>query len=291
MAHKVIENLRSRVPYIRRLHRRIDELNHKLAAIVPAPELHPLYGSQNSKVVAEFRAFLRLLQPHDVAHARKRRFGCDADGGYIMLEDFGQARTALSLGIGSEVSWDVDVANRGLNVIQFDHTVDRPPQDHPRFAFNRARVVGQRRTPGDVTLCDILTRPNLAGENDFVAKIDIEGSEWDLLARTERATLARISQMVIEFHYVRSFVEPSWRATALSALENLMDTHVCIHVHGNNWGPFTVVGGFAFPNCFEASFVRRSDHTVVPSTATFPTDLDRPSNPRVPDFYLGRWNY
>ena len=112
-----------------------------------------------------------------------------------------------------------------------------------------------------------------------------------LEARTDTASLERISQMAVEFHDVRNFVEREWRTTAVSALTKLMSTHVCTHVHGNNWGPFTVVGGFAVPNSFEASFARRSDHVFTPSTEVFPTELDRPCNPKTPDFYLGAGDY
>jgi hypothetical protein len=291
VANKVIEKLRSRVPYIRRLHTRIDDLQHRLAAVEAVPDLHPVYGSDDPQIAAQFRAFLRLLQPHDAAPARKRRFGADRDGGYVMLDDFGSARTALSLGVGPDVSWDAAIAERGLRVLQFDHTVAGPPLQNPRFDFHRARVVGRKQSPDDVTLAEILARPDLAGDNDVIAKIDVEGCEWEILAETTSPTLARLRQVAMEFHDVKKFAAPSWRATATAALQNLTATHACIHVHGNNWGPFTVIGGIPFPNAFEASFARRSDYTLTPSTAEFPTQLDRPCNPKMPDFYLGRWDY
>ena len=291
MARKFIENIRNRFPYIRRLHTRINDLQHRLAAIEAVPELRPPSGSQDDKNFALFREFLRLLQPYDVVNARKQRFGCDADGGYVMLDDFGPARTALSLGIGPDVSWDIDVARRGLQVLQFDPTIDGPPRANPRFVFSRRRVVGRHQMPGDITLSEILARPELASDNDLIAKIDIDGCEWEMLEQTDLKSLSRIRQMAIEFHDLRKFVDPSWRATASAALKNLMNTHVCFHIHGNNWGPFTVIGGIAFPSDFETSFARRGDYACVPSTTEFPTEFDRPCNPQVADLYLGRWNY
>ncbi len=291
MANTIIEKLRGRVPYIRRLHARIDALQHRLAALEAIPDLHPPYGSESPQIAAQFRAFLRLLRPHDVATVPKRRFGADRDGGYVMLDDLGGARTALSFGIGPDVSWDAEMARRGLRVLQFDHTVQRPPQDDPHFDFHRARVVGQKQNPDDVTLAEILARSDLAAENDLIAKIDVEGCEWGILAETPIPLLRRLRQVAVEFHDMRKFVERPWRVAALSALQNLTASHACIHVHGNNWGPFVVLGGIPFPSAFEASFARRSDYAVVPSTAEFPTELDRPCNPKVPDLYLGRWDY
>jgi hypothetical protein len=110
-----------------------------------------------------------------------------------------------------------------------------------------------------------------------------------LLAQTDPACLQRIRQLVIELGELRRFVEPKWRAIMLPALRNLTAAHACIHIHGNNWGPFVVVGGIPFPNWFEVTLVRRADYTIVPSSETFPTELDRPNNQRRPDLYLGRW--
>lgn len=291
MAHPVIENLRSRIPYIRRLHRSIDELAHRLAKFETVPQLRPPYGTKTSEVNDQFRRFLRLLQPHDVAQARKRRFGRPGDGGYVMLDDLTPCRTALSLGIGKDVSWDADMAALGMNVLQFDDSMDGPPRNGARFKFHRARIVGARQSPAELTLSDILDWPEIATDGNLIAKIDVEGCEWEVLTETKTAGLSRIRHLAIEFHGLRRFAEPAWRATMLAAMEKLTATHVCIHVHGNNWEPFVVIGGIPFPDTFEASFVRRIDYTVTPSAAVFPTELDYPCHPRLPDLHLGAWNY
>jgi hypothetical protein len=288
LANRFIEQLRNRIPYIRRLQRRVDELQHRLATLEATPAVHAAYGTQTDEVDSDFRTFLRLLQPHDASGVAKRRFGGEQDGGYVMLDDFGAARIALSFGVGNDVSWDADMAARGLRVLQFDHTVQGPPQQHANFVFQRTRVVGASPQQGDTTLDRILAAD---GEGDVIAKMDVEGFEWEILAQAPSASLARLRQIALEFHDVRSFGDRAWRDKALAALTNLNKTHVCVHIHGNNWGTFAVVGGIPFPEAFEATFARRSDHTFEPSTASLPTDLDRPCNPRVPDLHLGRWSY
>src|SRR5205807_7493150 len=132
--------------------------------------LQPVSGSDSADVVALFRTFLRHLQPHDVPGSSKRRFGAACVGGYVMLDDLGSARTALSLGIGPDASWDVDMAARGLRVLQFDHTVSGSPQTHPQFSFHRLRVVGLAQSPDETTLPQILARPELASDQDVIAK-------------------------------------------------------------------------------------------------------------------------
>jgi hypothetical protein len=208
-----------------------------------------------------------------------------------MLDDFASCRNALSLGIGKDVSWDAAMAAQGFSVLQFDDSIEQSPENHAHFKFHRVRVVGRRQEPAELTLGDILAWPELAHDWNVIAKIDIEGCEWELLSAATTVELARVRQFAIEFHELRRFAEPGWRPTMLAALQKLAATHVCIHVHGNNWDPFIVTGGIPFPNAFEASFVRRSDYQVTPSTAVYPTELDYPCNPKVPDLYLGCWAY
>ena len=289
MANRFIERLRNKTPYIRRLQREIDDLRHQLAKVEREPVVYETFGDPSSRIGDEFRAFLRLLRPHDVPDRHKRRVGAAA--GYVMLDDFAQVRQALSLGIGDDVSWDGDIADRGVRIFQYDHSVRASPQMHEGFSFYRKRVVAAAQGRDEVTLTQIMDSAALADDDNIIAKIDIEGDEWAVLNSTRTEVLARIRQLAVEFHWLRNFSDASWRATAVGALRNLTATHCCIHIHGTNWAPFVVMGGVAFPSVFEATFVRRNDHHLVPSTAVFPTELDRPCNPKKPDFYLGHWNY
>ena len=160
MANPIIERIRQKIPYIKRLHREIDALRVKLATAEAAPELKPVMGSSATEIAEQFRAFLRHLQPHDVPGSHKIWMGAERDGGYVMLDDFGPARNALSLGIGSDVSWDSDMAARGFQVFQYDPTVAGSPKANPRFLFHRTRVIGRPEAPGEVTLPAIMGRPS-----------------------------------------------------------------------------------------------------------------------------------
>ena len=243
MALRWIDELRLRIPYIRRLHRRIDDLQHSLSAAEAVPLVYPATGSHAARIGEKFRTFLRHLQPHAVSGFHKRRLGAMCDGGYVMLDDFAGVTTALSLGVGPEVSWDADMAALGIRVLQFDNTVPRSPQADPLFVFHPLRVVGRPTAPGDVTLTDILARPELVSDRDVVAKIDIDGSEWELLAATAQTTLRRLRQIAIEFHFTHLFAEPGWGRNRAGG-PGQSGGNPCLHSRArNNWGPFTVIGG------------------------------------------------
>jgi hypothetical protein len=159
----MIEKLRMQVPHVRRLHRSIDDLQQRLAKLEGAPLLAPVSGSGSVKIDEQFRKFLRDPQPHDIPGFAKRRAG-----GYVMLDDFDGVQAALSLGIGPEVSWDLDVARRGSRVLQFDHTVESSPQPHPHFVFSGLRVVGRAQDRDDTTRSQILSGAELAVAGELI---------------------------------------------------------------------------------------------------------------------------
>ena len=95
------------------------------------------------------RRALDLLSPMDVPGVPFVRRGRDGDGGYVQLDDLGTVHAAYSIGIGSDVSWDVAMADLGVEIWQYDHTIARPPQSHPKFHF---QSIGLAATPsGDGT--------------------------------------------------------------------------------------------------------------------------------------------
>jgi hypothetical protein len=62
------------------------------------------------------RQILSLLTPCRAVGMSKVRIACDNDGGYVMLDDFACSRAFYSFGIGADVSWDSEMARRGLTI-------------------------------------------------------------------------------------------------------------------------------------------------------------------------------
>lgn len=228
---------------------------------------------------------LRRFTPYRVPGVDKIRVGRNGDGGYVMLEDFANIAWVLSLGIGSDCSWDLDVASRGIDVHMYDHTVDAPPVAHPRFHFNKM-MIDTATTETSVslgTLVNTLVRPT----EKAILKIDIEGAEWDIFDQCDEADLARFSQIVCEFHWFSKSTDPAWTDRALRCMRKLLSHFAVIHIHGNNYAPMATIAGMSFPEVIEVTFANREDYEIAASTETFPTPLDFPNCDEHPDLALG----
>lgn len=132
--------------------------------------------------VESVRTMLDLLRVHDARFVNKIRVGRQGDGGYVMLPLGEKTEAALSLGIGNDVSWDVAVAEQGLPVFQFDHTLDKAPVEHRNFRFFKSsagRNIGCFAR--GLRISDILATTHLETSEDLILKFDIEDSEWGLI--------------------------------------------------------------------------------------------------------------
>lgn len=232
------------------------------------------------------RNILRLLRPCDVVGGSLIRKGRINDGGYIMLDHGLDAKIAYSLGIGDDVSWDLDMATMGCQIWQYDNTIACLPTEHPSFHWKQVKI-GPVTGAGVMSLSDIIRENGHSDEFGMLLKMDIEGAEWNVFSRQENATvLPQFSQIVIELH--KLIPDNDVRSeNVIAVLARISETHQCIHVHPNNWGYLGIVGGVMIPDTLEVTYVRKGDHEFERCNKTFPTGLDMSCRPEAPDFFLG----
>jgi len=233
-------------------------------------------------------SLLALLTPMRAKGRRKRRVGLSRDGGYVMLDDFEGIDAALSLGVGPDVSWDYDLAEKGIPVWLYDHTITAPPREHPLFRFEARKIVLPGASGKGVTLNALLQE--LDGKQ-LVLKMDIEGDEWEVLSRLEPGLLENCRQIVVEFHHFLSIGNLAWREQARRALDFLVKDFGVVHVHGNNLSKHIVLDGHCFPDSLEVTFANRRYYQLEPTNETFPGSYDRKNNLYFQDIHLGRFQF
>ncbi len=234
---------------------------------------------------------LRYLRPHSAAGYKKARFGSAHDGGYVMLDDFRGQDIAFSFGIEQNAEWDAAIADRGLTVFQFDHTVDISNEDNPRLIFAKTKIaasVGE----GAESLLSLLEKHDKRRKTpNIILKIDIENDEWDVFDATPVEALGRFSQIIGEFHSFENLSVHHWRQRALRVFEKITRNFYLVHVHANNHASYTNIENIIVPNVLELTFANKDLYEFVESREIFPTGLDAPCNRDRPDIHLGSFLY
>jgi hypothetical protein len=252
---------------------------------------------------------LKLLEPKNITGGKKVRIGGRRDGGYVMLEPKeypDNSGIAYSFGVSDYSPWDLQMAERGYHVYQYDGTIEKAPDEHPLLEFNRYNISGSDVPgPNEKTVGQIIREHNHKNEN-IILQMDIEGAEWDVLGQIAEEDILCFEQIIVEFHYL--VIRGASFAKQVRVLERLNQTHQVIHIHGNNHScaiPVVLANEYNsfsrdlcfFPTALEVSYVRKIDPVTkkavfhfTPSFERYPYFLDMPNKQGMPDIYIGRFN-
>ena len=235
---------------------------------------------------SEILGLLNLIRPAHLVSDYKVRIGSDADGGYVMPSCSLQSNLVISIGIGGETSFDIELANRGASVLQFDHTIEQTPVQHPNIHFYH-----KGWAPSDegqlLSLSTMMSFANWQTECHSILKFDTEGAEWDALAACKSSDLARFEVITGEFHSLHNLMHRDFFNGVKSVWEKLTLTHQSIHIHPNNATGIVLVLGIPIPPLLEITFMRKSLAVFGGhSTEPIPGPLDRPNMTDRPDLCL-----
>lgn len=247
-------------------------------------------STQNADDLRDIREYLGLLTPLPT-NVAKKRVGKLGDGGYVIADHHVEPRRAISLGIGYDESFDRELLSVGYAIHQFDYMEKSCEPPNPSLTFTKARIVGRNPGPEETTLEAIvadLSGP-AAGKPNIFLKCDIENYEWTMLDCAAAETLARLSQIVIEFHSLSGLLVPERRRIIRACVEKVLSRHIPIHVHGNNAANLVVTKSLAFPEVLEVTFLHRTyvGRATHPAMPIYPSALDYPNVPNRPELFLG----
>jgi hypothetical protein len=229
----------------------------------------------------------KVLQPR-VTPFELARLGSKGDGGYILGPlSFGE--TTISIGIGEEISTDLELINNyGHRVYAFDPYVEHPKDVPENFIFKKIGLAeNSKDLPSNLVFENIRRIMKRIPETPELALIDIEGSEWDLAGSF--APLREVKQIAIEFHRLDKIVDDRQFKRMKKLFLEITDSHFPVHVHANNDGPTLRISGAAWPSILEVTFIRKDqfdDGTPSYNFGPWPGKLDYPNSLNRPDINL-----
>jgi hypothetical protein len=256
------------------------------ATVPPGAPRIPLQLSP-SVTQSDVLLFCALFTPFSPDGFKKIRLGNKHDGGYIFIDDFAPISAVISCGISNDVTCDVALADLGKDILQYDHTVEGPPVNHPRFHFHKQAIDAFRTIPGSVPLWEATNAAGEPTKPDLLLKIDIDGGEWETFANFPTETMKRFRQIICEFHWCSRLIDQAYYSQCLRAITNIREQFFPTHLHANNFVPFANVMGVAVPEVFEVTFLNKEFYRPAQRQKRAPTDVDNPNNPDAPDLYLG----
>lgn len=220
-----------------------------------------------------------------------KRFGEAHDGGYLTCMDGvsnGHVKAAYSMGVNTQDQWSLDMYKLlKVPVNQFDCTNHQGAQQCSTCQLFEVCIQAQSgagSVPGhrNWALQEVLNSTGMGSVPDrsLVMKMDIEGSEWPILAEMAPGgagnVLKKFQQLIFEFHWMD---KKSKHDQYLKAMQNLLAAGFRVaHVHGNNYGGMYREGDYEIPTVVEVTFVSSGQPLATCQDPAY-SPLDAVNNP------------
>lgn len=206
------------------------------------------------------------------------RMGPDGDGGYLVPDDLSGISACFSPGVCSVSDFEKSCAELGMQVFMADKSVEGPASSHEKFHFIK-KFVGSFSTTDFITMDEWVASSNLAPDSDLLLQMDIEGFEYETLLNVSDHLMRRFRVIVIEFHSLDALWNQGFFRLASRAVEKLLQTHACVHVHPNNCRGAVVKSGISIPPVMEFTFLRKDRLKPSSQKLVFPHPLDFDNTP------------
>ena len=216
----------------------------------------------------------------------KKKLGSEnkGDGGYVLLDDFTNIKIAYSLGISTKIDFDKALADKGIDIYMYDHTINGLPYQNQKFHwFKKGLCSKKTREDNLMTLTKMLKQNGHLNENNLILKIDVEGPEWEAFNELSEEFFSKFKYILGEFHGFKNYImEEGKSEIILNVLKKLNTTHQVFHKHVHSTGEAFVMGEFYFSNNIELSFIKREGYKFENDYSIYPIDgLDFSDDPTV----------
>ena len=202
-------------------------------------------------------AVLDLLSSRSLPNIKVEKIGSNNDGGYFVPVEYCTSKNWITIGLGSNVDFENDLASRKCNVISFDHTTPgRPRTLHTRVKYMPLGWGAMNNTKADdlISLRTMLTVAKSSGSflGEWNLKFDIEGSEWECLEQILELN-DKPAAIVCEIHFL---IWNENQSDKIDILSKLLSFYKICFIKGNNYSQYFMTSDYGIYDIIEITLIR-----------------------------------
>ena len=174
-----------------------------------------------------------LILPKNVVGKKRILLGnkSQGDGVYVILDDLKDVKIAYSFGISTNIQFDKALADRGIDVYMYDHTISRLPYQNPRFHWFKIGICGKQPYYNFKGLDTLLQENKHTSENNMILKLDVEHWEWPAINDLSEKTLNQFKYILVEYHFSDGYSSES--KMYYNVMKKLATTHQSFYARCN----------------------------------------------------------
>ena len=220
---------------------------------------------------SKIHKLLDLIKPHDLGF-KLVRLGSKNDGGYLIPNILNSISSCFSAGVGNNVEFEKDLKERKLNIFLADGTIKKNIK-LKKFDFLKKNLASYSDKK-NITLTEWIEIKLVKKNNNLLLKLDIEGSEYDVIHSVKQDYLKMFKIIIIEFHYLEKLNNILNYKIFFNCFKKILMNFEIAHIHPNNCQGSYFVAGEKFPTALEVSFLRKDICKYKKKIFSLPHPLD-----------------
>ena len=209
-----------------------------------------------------------LIVPKNVIGKKKVLIGEKTDGCYVLLDDFKDVKIAYSFGIFNKIQFDKNLADRGIDVYMYDHTINSLPFNNSKFHWKKIGISGKKKKSKQLKSLEELIKENgHSSEKNMILKMDVEHCEWDSLKDISNDILNQFKYIAIEFHFTNGKKEIK---LYYEVLKKFQKTHQVFYLRCHGRSNIVTFGNNRICRFLEVSYIIKKDNTFSKDESIYP---------------------
>ena len=207
-----------------------------------------------------------LICPKKVLGKNRILIGTKKNGCYVMLDDFKGIKIAYSIGINNIIHFDKTLAEKGIDIYMYDHTINKLPYENSKFHWKKIGIGGNNeRTYNIQTLEEMMKENGHLKEKNMILKIDVEGAEWNSLNDVSEKILLQYKYILIEYHFRTKRI-----ALFYNILKKINKSHQSFYVHCSPFSHIIIFGNNRICSAIEVSYIIRKGYNFEKDDSIYP---------------------
>ena len=248
----------------------ISEKIKLLKIITNNNELH-YKGIYNCLLNEQEQCIYHLIVPKNVVGRKKILIGEKRDGGYVLLDDFKNIKIAYSFGIYNNIHFDKALADKGIDIYMYDHTIKELPFNDSKFHWKKIGISGIKDENENLkTLEHIIEENGHLQEHNMILKIDVEHSEWSSIFDMKDDILKQFKYILVEFHF-RKQINNNEANLYYMVFKKLQKYHQSFYFRCNgSRSNIVVFGNNRICKILEVSYIIKEGNTFINDESIYP---------------------
>lgn len=210
-------------------------------------------------------------------------YGFLADGGYVLTDDLNNINIAYSFGVDSEFSFELKLADNGIDSYMYDPTVksldfSKYNKDYNNFFNNNISYyqkklhffqigIAHSKNKNNTmkTLEELMKINGHLNKSNMILKMDIESAEWMILKELSSDILKKFIYISFELHFGQKPEE-----YYSDIIKKLSKYHQVIFIRCNDWGEMVEFGYNRFCNCIELTYILKKGNKFLKDNSIYP---------------------